>query len=49
MHRFDQFRIEGWVQTDKFTSFGMLRHYRPGRTFARLILVFLVIFSSFFP
>lgn len=47
MHRFDQFRIEGWVQTEKFTSFGMLRHYRPGRTFARLILLFLVIFFIF--
>lgn len=47
MHRFQQFRIEGKVTTEQYRSFSMLKDYRTGRTFARLILIALGIFLLF--
>ncbi len=47
MHRFQQYRNEGKVPVEEFRSFSMLKNYRAGQTFARLILILLGILLVF--
>lgn len=47
MHRIQHYRIQGKVSTDGFRSFSMLREFRTGRTFARLVLILMGILLVF--